>query len=190
MARTFFFCIKYSKKTPFAIAMIKTTTILFLALIAQSSLVAQEAATISSAEITFVYRSNDTDGSISGFSSSSSIVLDDPSNSVFEGEVQANTIETGNFLRNWSLRGSKYFDVEKFPKIKFASTKVTLTDGGYAVEGNLTIKDTTKPITIKFTKNGKTLTGTTTLFSSDYGINVKKKREDNKVSVKMVFVLQ
>lgn len=169
--------------------MTKILSILFLSLLAQTSLSGQASTTISSAEITFVYLSNDTDGSVSGFSSSSIIDTEHPSNSVFKGEVQARTLETGNFLRNWSLRGSKYFDVDTFPKIKFASTSVAVAVSGYSVKGNLTIKDITKPITIKFIRTDKNLIGTTTLFSSDFGIHVKKQREDNKVAVKMVFEL-
>ena len=170
--------------------MTKTVSILILTLLLQTTLAGQASITISSAKITFVYLSNNTEGSISGFSSSSILDTETPSNSVFKGEVATKTLETGNFLRNWSIRGSKYFDVETFPEISFASTSVIAIDDGYSVEGDLTIKDVTQSITIKFSKKEKILTGTTSLFSSDFGINVKKKREDNKVSVKMVFTLE
>ncbi|MDB4292866.1 YceI family protein [Maribacter sp.] len=171
-------------------SMMKTIPLLFLSLLWQITVAAQATTTISSAEITFVYLSNDTDGSISGFSSSSTIDTENPSNSVFQGEVETKTIETGNFLRNWSLRGSKYFDADTFPKIKFASTSVAVTESGYEVKGKLTMKGVTKPITITFARNGKKLAGSTTLYSSDFGINVKKKKEDNKVAVTMVFTLK
>lgn len=182
--------LNYSKKTRFAIAGIKTITVILFVLLLPAFLIAQTSTTIASAEITFVFLSNDTDGSISGFSSSSIIDAENPSNSVFRGEVKTESLETGNFLRNWSLRGSKYFDVDTYPTITFSSTSVSETDSGYSVKGDLTIKDSTQPITIFFTRSGKNLTGTTTLFSSDFGVNIKKKREDNKVSVKMVFQLR
>ncbi|QCW99959.1 YceI family protein [Aggregatimonas sangjinii] len=181
--------LSYSKKLRSPIAGIYTIVLVFFLLVPPFSLFGQTPKTISSAEITFIFISNDTDGSISGFSSSSTIDTENPSNSVFKGEVKAETLETGNFLRNWSLRGSKYFDVDTYPTITFTSTSVSETGSGYSVKGNLTIKDVTKPITISFTRNGKKLTGTTTLYASDFGINIKKKREDNKVSVKMVFQL-
>ncbi len=168
----------------------KTFYILFAALLVQVAAHAQQTAQISSAEITFVYLSNDTDGSISGFSSSSVIDTVNPENSVFQGEVRTKTLKTGNFLRDWSLKGSKYFDVDSFPSIKFKSTSVVTDEAGYTVVGNLTIKNITKSVTMEFTRNGNQLIGTTTLFSSDYGIHVKKKKEDNKVSVRLAFSLK
>ena len=169
---------------------IKTFGLLIIILIAPFYLVAQESASISSAEISFVYTSNNTDGSISGFSSSSSIDLENIENSVFQGTVQTETLKTGNFLRDWSLKGSKYFDADSYPTIKFKSSAISVSSDGYTVKGDLTIKKTTKPISITFVQNGKKLTGTTSLYSSDYGIHVKKNRADNKVSVKMVFTLK
>ncbi len=152
--------------------------------------IAQHKAEIASATVTFVYLSNDVDGSISGFESASSIDLENPTNSVFKGTVAAETLKTGNFLRDWSIKGGKYFDADNYPKIRFASTTITANGNNFKVKGNLTIKDKTVPTTIDFVLNNKTLTGTTTVNSSDFGINVKKKREDNKVSVKMVFQLK
>ena len=167
----------------------KSIFILFLVLLS-GSLAAQTGTQIGSAEITFVYLANDVDGSIAGFSSSSTIDLDNPTNSKFKGAVATKTLKSGNFLRDWSLKGRKYFDTDTYPRSTFESTSITETSDGFSVAGNLTIKKTTKPVTIDFKLDGKKLTGTTTLFSSDYGINVKKKKEDNKVSVKMAFVLK
>ncbi|NHF60005.1 YceI family protein [Flavobacteriaceae bacterium TP-CH-4] len=152
--------------------------------------VAQNSGEIASSEITFVYLSNDVDGSVSGFTSDSRIDLENPSNSVFKGSVATETIKTGNFLRDWSIRGGKYFDVDTYPTMSFESTSVSADAEGWKVTGDLTIKKTTKPITINFTRNGNKLTGTTTLYSSDFGINVKKKKEDNKVKVTLVFQLK
>lgn len=148
-----------------------------------------QVATIKSAEITFNFESKDVDGSISGFSSESTIDLENPENSKLKGSVRVKTIKTGIFLRNWSLKGSRYFDEDDYPKIYFESTSVSETSDGFSVKGNVTIKNSDKPLTIIFKKNGNELIGTATLFSSDFGINIKKKREDNKVTIKMVFKL-
>jgi len=169
---------------------VKTCSFLFLLVAPQLLLVAQQSATISSAEISFTYTSNNTKGSISGFSSSSTLDLDNPENSTFQGKVKTETLKTGNFLRDWSLKGSKYFDADTYSTISFKSSSVSATANGYTVKGDLTIKKTTKSISIKFVRNGKKLTGTATIYSSDYGIHVKKERTDNKVSVKMVFTLK
>ena len=168
----------------------KKTIIIFTALVLPLILSAQSPQKIKAAEISFVFDSKDVDGSIDGVDSSSSLDLENPANSSFKGSVEVSTIKTGNFIRDWSLKGGKYFDADEHPKITFESTSVSATEDGFLVKGALTIKGKTKSISWQFKKNGDQLTGTTTLFSSDFGIFIKKKREDNKVSVKMVLHLQ
>ena len=76
----------------------------------------------------------------------SQIVYDaaNPSASIFSGEIDVKSINTDNTMRDNHLRKEDYFDVAKFPKIKFSSTSVTqLSEGKLKVTGNLTIKDVT-----------------------------------------------
>lgn len=145
---------------------------------------------ISKAEISFVFVSKDVKGTFSGFESASKIDLDNLENSVFEGSVLSKTIDSNNGLRNWSLRSGKYFDVDDFPRISFQSTQVSQKGNELIVKGNLSIKRTVKPITITFTKSNDKLIGTTSLHTIDYGIKIKKKREDNLVNIKMIFDLK
>ncbi|MEM9143362.1 MAG: YceI family protein [Bacteroidota bacterium] len=140
---------------------------------------------IKSAEISFVFVSKGVEGSISGFNSSSSLDLNALSASQFKGSVDVETLKTGNFLRDWSLKSRKYFDGDEYPKIHFISTSVFETDTGFEVQGTLTLKGKQNPISFSFVREGNRLLGTTTLFSSDYGINIKKKREDNRVDVQL-----
>ncbi len=150
---------------------------------------AQHKVDIVSAEISFTFMSNGVKGILSGFNSSSTLDLENLEASKFKGSVAVETIKTGNFLRDWSLKGGKYFDADDYPKITFESLSVDKTDNGLTVKGQLTIKETSKQITIGFTQIKNKLIGTTTLFSSDYNINIKKKREDNKVVVSIVLSL-
>lgn len=145
---------------------------------------------ITSGHISFEFVSKKVDGSISGFTTASSIDVDNLAASYFEGSVAVASIKTGNFLRDWALKGGKYFDEDNYPRITFKSKQVKVEGDIIKVDGDLTIKDTTKPITIDFTIANKKLTGTTTLFSWDYGIKIKKKREDNKVDVVLTFELE
>ena len=168
----------------------RTRFLFLLFLTASACSFSQTYTKISSAEITFNFLNNDVDGSISGFKSNSKIDLNNLSTSTFGGSVEVETIKTGNFIRDWSLKGGKYFDADAHPKITFKSTEVTPTNAGLNVKGILTIKGTAKPITIDFTKKENKLMGATTLFASDYGINVKKKPEQNKVSVRLDFELE
>ncbi|GMN08917.1 YceI family protein [Croceitalea sp. MTPC9] len=143
--------------------------------------------TISKAKISFEFVSKDVKGTIEGFESSSKIDFDNPENSFFSGSVAVKTLDTNNGLRNWSLKSGKYFDEDDFPRIEFESSAVNPKDDGYLVKGNLTLKGTTKPITIVFAKQGNQLKGTTSIYCSDYGIKIKKKREDNLVRITLLF---
>lgn len=162
--------------------------ILLLLSLSYASFYAQDKATLTDAKVSFTFVSKNVKGTLTGFRSTSTIDTNDLTNSTFKGSVQAKTIESGNFLRNWSLRGGKYFDADNYPKLTFESTSITPTENGFIVEGRLTIKETTKTISIAFKKEGDRLMGTTTLFSSDFGINIiKKSREANKVNVNLSF---
>jgi len=95
----------------------------------------------------------------------------------------------GNFLRDWSLKG-KYFDEDNYPKINFKSTAVEQLGDKIKVTGELTIKATTKTQVFEFTKNNKQLIGSGTLNAFDYGIKIKKKRQDNTVTVNITLQLE
>lgn len=162
----------------------KRLHLLIFALCFQLTVAAQETSKISSASISFTFVEKDVEGSIGGFASTSAINWEKPENSIISGSVETETIKTGNFLRDWSLKGNKYFDSDQFPTITFKSTQVSLEQSNILVSGSLTIKGIAKPIEIRFKKEGNRLIGATTLFSSDYDITVLKKgRDSNKVKV-------
>lgn len=164
--------------------------VLLLFVILCDGICAQDKVDIISAEISFTFVSNGVDGTLSGFNSSSTLDLEHLEASELKGSVAVETIKTGNFLRDWSLKGGKYFDADDYPKITFESSSINKTDNGLTVEGQLTIKDIGKQITIDFIQLNNHLTGTIILFSSDYDIHIKKKRADNKIIVNMVFGLE
>ena len=68
--------------------------------------------------------------------------------------ISAASIDTRSADRDGHLKSGDFFDVETFPKITFVSTSVKDGGQGLLVEGNLTIKDVTKPITIDFEYTG------------------------------------
>jgi len=163
------------------------TLIFFLGLLHLAPALSQDG--ISQAEITFTFVSKDVEGSISGFESTSNIDLNNLVQSSFSGSVAVETLKTGNFLRDWSLKGKKYFNADEYPQIHFKSTSVSSTHTGVEVKGILTLKGKSEEIQILFNRNGNELKGTTTLFTSDFGISVKKKRMDNEVVVHFLFTL-
>ncbi|AKK10861.1 YceI family protein [Corynebacterium uterequi] len=60
--------------------------------------------------------------------------------------IKTDSINTRNADRDGHVKGEDFFDVEKYPEMTFEATNVDLVAG--KVEGNLTIKETTKPVTL------------------------------------------
>ncbi|WP_297794798.1 YceI family protein [uncultured Eudoraea sp.] len=145
---------------------------------------------ISSARVEFIFLSKDVDGTIEGFQSTSKIDPDDLSSSVLAGSVEVSTIKTGNFLRDWHLKSSKYFDDEEYPLITFKSEEISPTEKGIKVVGIIKIKGISKTLTWQFDKDGNTLRGAASLYCSDFNINIKKRREDNKVEINLILELK
>lgn len=71
---------------------------------------------------------------------------EDLSESEIEAVIDVKSIDTGIADRDNHLRSADFFDVEKFPQIKFKSDKVEkINDDLYKLTGDLTIKNITKP---------------------------------------------
>lgn len=87
------------------------------------------------------------------------------------------SIDTSNEQRDQHLQSADFFDIAKYPQITFKSTKYE----GSVLEGNLTIKDVTKPVKLDVdfggiakdpwgnTKAGFTITGK--INRKDWGLN-------------------
>ncbi|MFL5753618.1 MAG: YceI family protein [Bacteroidia bacterium] len=75
---------------------------------------------------------------------------DDFKNASIQFEADVNSIDTANEQRDGHLRTGDFFESEKYPKLKFTSSKTEpVGDGKYYVHGDMTIKDVTKPITFE-----------------------------------------
>ncbi|WP_025761788.1 YceI family protein [Dyadobacter tibetensis] len=81
-------------------------------------------------------------------------ILFNPSNlssSSFVIQIPTSSINTDNHLRDGHLKQDEYFNVNKYPLMKFTSSKVSHSGPGrYILEGKLTIKDVTKAISFPF----------------------------------------
>ena len=66
--------------------------------------------------------------------------------------IDTKSINTGVEVFNGHLKGEDFFNVEKFPAITFKSTAFKFEgDKPSAIDGNLTIKGITKPVTLTVT---------------------------------------
>jgi polyisoprenoid-binding protein YceI len=116
-----------------------------------------------------------TGGSFTGLQGSIAFDKDHPENAKFDVSIDANTINTDNSARDNHLREESYFDVKKYPRISFVSTKITsASNGTLTVFGKLTMKGTTKDISFPFTvtsnSDGYLFKGGFTINRRDYGV--------------------
>ncbi|AWB83815.1 YceI family protein [Corynebacterium liangguodongii] len=72
-----------------------------------------------------------------------------PERSRVTASVKTGSLNTGNADRDAHVRGEDFFDAESYPEMTFESTAFRVDDSGNGtVEGNLTIKGVTKPVTL------------------------------------------
>jgi len=63
--------------------------------------------------------------------------------------ADVNSVDTKNEQRDGHLKSPDFFDMEKFPQIKFEGTEYKKIDNeNHQLNGNLTIKDVTKPVSL------------------------------------------
>ncbi|HVH64278.1 MAG TPA: YceI family protein [Candidatus Dormibacteraeota bacterium] len=81
---------------------------------------------------------------------------DHPEQSSFEVKIQVRSIRTHNENRDRDLLSSNFLEVDKYPTITFKSTKIEHGGGDrYRVTGDLTIKATTRPVTLSAVRYGE-----------------------------------
>jgi len=74
---------------------------------------------------------------------------DDFSDAIIEFTIQVTSIDTDDESRDDHLRNADFFDVEKFPTMKFESTSIKkVSDSKLEVTGNFTMHGVTKEITL------------------------------------------
>jgi polyisoprenoid-binding protein YceI len=77
-------------------------------------------------------------------------IAERPEDSTLEIEIDANSIDTQDETRDAHMRSDDFFGVEEHPTITFRSTAVRPGEGEneWKVDGDLTIKGTTRPVTV------------------------------------------
>jgi polyisoprenoid-binding protein YceI len=76
------------------------------------------------------------------------IIADDPTQSSVEVSLDAASFNTGAEDRDVHVKSGDFLDVEQFPKVTFRSTAVRQSGDDWKVDGELTIKDVTRPVTL------------------------------------------
>lgn len=96
----------------------------------------------------------------------------------FTGDIES--IDTNNAQRDTHLKSADFFDMNKFEQLKFVGRSFHKAGDMYELDGDLTIRNVTKPLTLKVeyagtvvdpygnTKAGFTVTGK--INRKDYGL--------------------
>ena len=120
-------------------------------------------------------------GAFGDFEGKAHLDFENPDRSTAEISITVESINTGNKDRDDHLRTNDFFDAASHPHITFRSTGVEkVDDDNYRLNGDLTIKGTTKPVAIDFEYTGTAkdpfgntrvgFEGKTTINRKDWGV--------------------
>jgi polyisoprenoid-binding protein YceI len=120
-------------------------------------------------------------GAFNDFTGSAYLDGANPSRSSAELTIQAASIDTRNADRDGHLRSNDFLQMDKYPEITFRTSEITWTgEDAFDVTGDLTIKGTTRRVTVPFTFEGQAtdpfgnvrvgFEGQTTINRQDFGI--------------------
>jgi len=95
-------------------------------------------------------------GRFARFSGTLALDEEDLTRSVVEATIDASSIDTGTGQRDDHLRSADFFDVARFPELRFRSTRIErLAEDRYRVAGDLTIRDVTRPVSLEVEYGGR-----------------------------------
>jgi polyisoprenoid-binding protein YceI len=112
------------------------------------------------------------------------VTAEDPTQSSVTATIELGSIDTRQEQRDAHIRSADFFDVENHPSMTFRSTAVRADGADWFVDGELSIKGNTKPVTLELELNGfgpDAYGGTRAGFSAKTEIN----RNDFGVDIKM-----
>lgn len=103
--------------------------------------------------------------------------------------IDVASLNTGNAVQNRHSVGPEWFDATKYPKIKFTSSSIEKSAGGYIVKGKMEVKGKIKDVAIpfNFAKSGATgeFTSTFTIKRSDYGVGAASTDVSDEIKVEV-----
>jgi polyisoprenoid-binding protein YceI len=82
------------------------------------------------------------------------VTAEDPAQSSVTATVNMDSIDTRQEQRDAHIRSADFFDVGSHTEMSFRSTAVRANGADWTVEGDLTIKGITKPVTLELELNG------------------------------------
>jgi polyisoprenoid-binding protein YceI len=95
----------------------------------------------------------ETEGQFKTFDINVNAPTDDFNGAAVEFTAQTASIDTENERRDTHLKGDDFFNAEKYPEIKFKGN-LEKVGAKYQLKGELTIRETTKPVTLDVAYGG------------------------------------
>lgn len=89
-----------------------------------------------------------------GIKNATLIAPENPLEATVQASVDVTSIDTNDEGRDGHLRSADFFDTENFPTIEFVSTGARVENGDFFVDGDLTIRGITKPVSFAFDFGG------------------------------------
>jgi len=71
-----------------------------------------------------------------------------PERSTVEAHIDASSIDTGMEARDAHLRSADFLDAAVYPELVFRSTHIEQSGDGYRIDGDLTIRGASRPVTL------------------------------------------
>lgn len=78
----------------------------------------------------------------------------DPLKSSVAVAVDMNSVNTGNEVRDNDLRSDNFFDAANHPAMTFQSTGIRRAGEEFVLDGELTVRGVTRPLSLRFEVNG------------------------------------
>ncbi len=76
------------------------------------------------------------------------VTSEDPAATTIEATVDVASVNTRQEYRDQHLRSGDFFLAEEHPRMTFRSTRVTIDGDDFTVEGELTLRGVTQPVTL------------------------------------------
>ena len=132
------------------------------------------------------------EGGFKEFKSEAKVDMDSPDKSSLNIEITTDSLWSDNEMLTGHLKNPDFFDVKKYPKIKFESTKVKVEDDKVTISGKLTMLDKTVDVEIPAESeiDDKTLklTADFKIDRTKWGMVYGKGKVDDEVALKIELV--
>jgi polyisoprenoid-binding protein YceI len=111
------------------------------------------------------------------------VTAEDPTQSSVTATIELSSIDTRQEQRDAHIRSADFFEVETHPTMTFRSTAVRTDGADWVVDGELTLKGTTKPVSLDLELNGfgpdayggfrAGFSAKTDINRNDFGVDIK-----------------